>query len=420
MSTVPGGRAGRSTDRPALGRCVAADPEHFASVHWGRSPLLSPAAELPKGFDDLLTLAGVDELLSRRGLRAPFLRVAKNGAVVGSNQFTRGGGVGAEIADQVADDQVTRLFADGHTLVLQGLHRIWPPLIDFAGQLGVDLGHPVQINAYITPPSSRGFAAHYDVHDVFVLQLDGTKRWHIHEPVHRDPLRDQPWDRRADAVAERAEQPPLIDTVLSPGDAIYLPRGYLHSATALGGVSAHLTVGVHVLTRYALAEALLALAADDVELRSTLPLGIDAADPAQLAPHLAETVTALSEAIAIAMADPADVARRVRGRVWQGNRPSPISPLAQVAAAQSVAEGMRVRVRPGLRFRIETAADRVRLELPDDQLSLPISTVPALTILLDGHPCVVGEIPGLPVADQIVLVRRLLREGILVPMGDPV
>ncbi|SDH52393.1 Cupin superfamily protein [Actinokineospora alba] len=418
MTTVPGGRAGRSTDRPALRRCVATDPDHFASAHWGRSPLLSPAAELPKGFDDLLTLAGVDDLLSRRGLRAPFLRVAKNGAVVGSNQFTRGGGVGAEIADQVADDQVTRLFADGHTLVLQGLHRLWPPLIDFAGQLGVDLGHPVQVNAYITPASSRGFAAHYDVHDVFVLQLDGTKRWHIHEPVHRDPLRDQPWDRRADAVAARAGQPPLIDTVLSPGDALYLPRGYLHSATALGGVSAHLTVGIHVLTRYALAEALLALAGDDVELRSSLPLGIDAADPAQLAPHLAQTVAALADVLA--KADPADVARRVRGRVWQGNRPAPISPLAQVAAAQSVAEGMRVRVRPGLRYRLETEGDRVRVELPDDQLSLPVSTAPALAGLLGGEPCVVGEIPGLPVADQIVLVRRLLREGMLVAMGDPV
>ena len=42
---------------------------------------------------------------------------------------------------------------------------------------------PVQINAYITPPQNRGFAAHYDVHDVFVLQIAGRKTWRIHEPV---------------------------------------------------------------------------------------------------------------------------------------------------------------------------------------------------------------------------------------------
>ena len=35
----------------------------------------------------------------------------------------------------------------------------------------------MQINAYITPPENQGFAAHYDTHDVFVLQVSGSKRW---------------------------------------------------------------------------------------------------------------------------------------------------------------------------------------------------------------------------------------------------
>src|SRR3712207_9221429 len=64
---------------------------------------------------------------------------------------------GAEVADQVSSDAVLRLFADGSTVVLQGLHRLWPPLIEFADQLAADLGHPTQVNAYVTPPSSRGF-----------------------------------------------------------------------------------------------------------------------------------------------------------------------------------------------------------------------------------------------------------------------
>ncbi|HWO67341.1 MAG TPA: cupin domain-containing protein, partial [Umezawaea sp.] len=259
MAADPSERsASRSSDREALRRCVGVEPDRFADEHWGRGPLLTRAADLPRAFDDLFDLAQADELLSRRGLRTPFLRVARDGSVLGSSQFTRGGGVGAEIADQVADDRVAALFAEGSTLVLQGLHRLWPPLIDFATDLGADLGHPVQVNAYLTPPQSQGFSAHYDVHDVFVLQVAGHKRWRVHEPVHPDPLRDQPWADHADAVAERAALAPLIDEVLAPGDALYLPRGYLHSAVAQGGISAHLTVGVHVLTRYALVEALLA------------------------------------------------------------------------------------------------------------------------------------------------------------------
>jgi len=115
----------------------------------------------------------VDELTSTRGLRTPFLRVAKDGKVVEPARFTRGGGAGAEIADQVADDRLAELFVDGSTLVLQGLHRTWPPLVGFGGRLAVELGHPVQINAYVTPPQNKGFSAHFDVHDVFVLQVPG-------------------------------------------------------------------------------------------------------------------------------------------------------------------------------------------------------------------------------------------------------
>jgi ribosomal protein L16 Arg81 hydroxylase len=103
-------------------------------------------------------------------------------------------------------------------------------LITFAARLAEEVGHPVQVNAYVTPPQSRGFAAHYDVHDVFVLQVAGRKRWYVHEPVLVDPLPDQPWDQRKTEVTARAAEPPLMDTVLAPGDALYLPRGFLHSA----------------------------------------------------------------------------------------------------------------------------------------------------------------------------------------------
>ncbi|MGO7984355.1 JmjC domain-containing protein, partial [Rhizobium johnstonii] len=74
-------------------------------------------------------------------------------------------------------------FAAGATIVLQGLHRLWPPLIDFTRLLIDDLGHPAQVNAYVTPASSQGFDPHYDTHDVFVLQVSGEKHWRVDEPV---------------------------------------------------------------------------------------------------------------------------------------------------------------------------------------------------------------------------------------------
>ncbi|MYW29918.1 cupin domain-containing protein, partial [Streptomyces sp. SID2119] len=252
-------------------RLTGLSPEEFARDIWARKPLLTRRAS---DFSDLFSADAVDELISRRGLRTPFLRVAKDGSTLPESTFTSSAGVGATIADQLDDTALWRAFADGATLVLQALQRTWGPVGEFGARLSAELGHPVQANAYVTPPQSRGFDAHYDVHDVFVVQIGGTKRWLVHEPVHPDPLRDQPWTDHRPAVAEAARGAAHLDTVLEPGDVLYLPRGWLHAAEAQGGVSVHLTLGIHTWTRYALAEQLaqaaLAALRDDPWMRSTL------------------------------------------------------------------------------------------------------------------------------------------------------
>jgi lysine-specific demethylase/histidyl-hydroxylase NO66 len=411
---APGG-----VHRPALSRCVAAEPAKFAAAHWGRAPLLSRADELagPDGFTDLLSADAVDELLSRRGLRTPFLRVAKQGTVLPTGRYTGSGGAGAEIADQVVDDQVMRLYADGATLVLQGLHRIWPPLIDFARELGRQLRQPLQVNAYLTPAGNRGFATHYDTHDVFVLQVDGTKRWRIHEPVLPDPLERQPWGGRADEVGAVADGPAALDVVLNPGDALYLPRGWLHSAEAQGHRSLHLTLGVRALTRYALVEELLTLAAQDGRLRATLPFRMDVADADEVEPELTETVEALRDWLLTA--DPAAVAARLRDRAWPSARPAPISPLAQLDAVERLGPDTSITGRDGLRWQLTPdGPEHVSLRLVDRSLRFPAFCEPAVRAVLSGGRHRVGDLPGLDDdADRLVLARRLLREALAVPAG---
>jgi len=447
--------------RPALRRCVAVPAEEFAARYWGRRPLLSRPAG---GFADLFGPAAADELISERGLRTPFLRVAQDGAVLPPARYTGGGGAGAEVADQVLDERVLGFVTGGATLVLQGLHRSWPPLVDLAVRLRSDLGHPVQINAYLTPAGNRGFATHYDTHDVFVLQVTGRKRWCIHPPVVTDPLERQPWGARADEVAATADQPPVVDQVLAPGDALYLPRGWLHSAEAVGELSVHLTIGVKTITRYALLEALVDLAVAEPALRAGLPFGVEVADPDQVAPELAATVEALRDWLD--RVDPVEVAARLRQRYWPASRPAPLRPLAQAAAIDALDATSRVVLRPGLRWRLDRvpgpgraerapantapgagvwteersdegrrrretpgparaerapadtapgAPDRLALAVFDRTVTFPAGCEAALRRLLSGAPCRVGEVPGFAVEDALVLVRRLLREGICVP-----
>jgi hypothetical protein len=357
----------------------------------------------------------VDELLSRRGLRTPFLRIAKDGAVVDPKRFTTSGGAGAEIGDQVSSDAVLRLFADGSTVVLQGLHRLWPPLIEFADSLAADLGHPTQVNAYVTPPSSRGFSPHYDVHDVFVLQVAGEKHWRIHEPVLRDPLRDQLWNDRAAEVAAAATGEPVLDAVLRPGDALYLPRGFLHSAVALGEISAHLTIGVHPVTRWAAVDSALdllrVLAADDPQLRGSLPLGLDLADPEAVVDDMAAVLTALQDRLA--RLDPADVAERLRARTWAQMRAEPVAPLAQSAAAAAIDAETVLRLRRRLRCVLRDGDDGAAVLVAGRRIhTFPAGTREALAALLSAGELKVADLPGLPSADRVVLARRLVTESI--------
>ena len=405
----------REHEGPAPSRALArvvSDPEGFEAA-WGQEALHATAAELPGAFDDLFTLEAVDELLSTRGLRTPFLRLAKEGSIVSPARFTRSGGVGAEIGDQIDDAAVARLFADGSTIVLQALHRTWAPLGAFARDLGAELGHPVQVNAYVTPPSSRGFSAHYDIHDVFVLQIAGEKRWVAHAPVLDAPLRTQPWTERRNDVERAVADEPLFDVVLRPGDVLYLPRGFLHAAEALGAVSAHLTVGIHVVTRHALLQALVGLAANDERLRRSLPVPLELDDPALVGRELEETRAALLGFLE--ELDPEHVAGALKTSLATATRPEPVAPLRQVGASASVGPATCVRLRPGLRVELETTLHGTALTHPAGAIELGPTQEPAARALLEGAAWLVAELPG-DEGSVGTLVRALLADSIVVPV----
>ncbi len=396
-----------------MSRLISVPAESFAETNWGKAPLLARATN-PDSHADLFSLAAADEILSVRGLRTPFIRVAKDGAIVASSRYTGPGGVGASVADQVVDDRVLSLFAEGHTVVLQGLHRLWPPIVHFAGDLGAELGHPVQVNAYITPAGSQGFSAHYDVHDVFVLQIAGSKRWIVHPPAYPDPLRTQPWTDRRQAVVERAREEPLLDEVLVPGDTVYLPRGYIHSAEAIGGTCIHLTVGIQPYTRHALVEAMAELMAGKASLRQSLPLGIDPGNADDIASDVALTADAMIEWLG--RVDPAELARALGRQAGAAMRPAPLAPLAQAEELARIEPDTILSPRGHLRVSVQPSDGEVTVTLPGGGSStFPAELAAALAALLvDGVPVSLREIEGLGEEDVLAAARRLVQLGLAV------
>jgi ribosomal protein L16 Arg81 hydroxylase len=400
-----------------LNRCIATDPHTFATEFWGRRPLLSPSTALPRDFGDLLSADDVDELIAERGVRAPFIRLAKEGDMLARDCYLGPAGFGAEMPDQVDSAKLLAQFASGATIVLQGLHRLWPPLIDFVRQAVDELGHPVQANAYITPPTNRGFDPHYDVHDVFVLQAAGQKRWIVHEPVHDHPLPSQPWTQHRAAIAERVTDDSVIDTVLSEGDALYLPRGWVHSAQALDTTSIHLTIGVSAVTGLDVARAVVDQLSTIDAFRKSLPLGSDPTDKdeiiAAVTKVMAEMVDTLRDEAAILSGG---AAAQLMQRHAERTRPVSVRPLATLEASES-ADTTGVQWRRGLVATIDSSDGRFVLRLPDKVMTFPMSCADAVAALHRGLAADAVTLPGLDHADATVLIRRLLREAVVVPVN---
>ena len=93
-----------------------------------------------------------------------------------------------------------------------------------------EFGCMVGSNAYLTPLHSQGFAPHYDDVDVFILQLEGYKRWRVYAPFNKAETlpRASSRDYTEKEVEEMGEEE--VDMVLGPGDVLYLPRGWIHQA----------------------------------------------------------------------------------------------------------------------------------------------------------------------------------------------
>ena len=249
-----------------LARCVG-DAAGFLDQYWSSRPFYAPGAD-PGAFADLFSLADVDQFVTSSP-RLPTFRLVRDGAPLDPARYTRTATVGSQPVAGLAD--AARIFEEvraGATIVLQGLQRSHPPLTRFCRALELELSHSVQANGYVTPAGARGLGVHYDTHDVFVLQLAGTKAWSVHAPVLVDPLPSQPW--KGDAADAG---PVLLSVELQAGDCLYVPRGFLHSARAQEAMSAHLTIGVVTTTWHDVLRDVVAGMAGEPELRRSLPAG---------------------------------------------------------------------------------------------------------------------------------------------------
>jgi ribosomal protein L16 Arg81 hydroxylase len=203
-----------------LASCVAR-PDEFVTSFWQTKPGIFRRV---CSHTDRLTLSDIVRLIERRLISPDRIRLL------------RGGKPARMPATPPLDrHSLPLILGQGFTLNLNAVETALPALQDLCTGLGKELGRIVTANAYLTPPSSRALASHFDGHDVIVLQLQGEKDWQVfgrHAERPTAPRNVQPSDMS------------LLTVSLCQGDSLYIPRGFVHSVATGAQPSLHLSIAI--------------------------------------------------------------------------------------------------------------------------------------------------------------------------------
>lgn len=223
--------------------------EFYSDQYRCRRPLLFKGAE--DRFADLVTWHDLNEIVSTRNLRIPQVRVVNDGKETASflyqvNNLGLGTRQPNPDVSRIDGRKLSNLLRSGATVIVDAVQTCHGPVATLANEIESGLGTYVNVNLYASWKSSRGFATHWDDHDVFIVQAVGEKEWHLFGETRASPA---PLDNEPNLDVPKE---PVWVGKLTAGDVLYVPRGWWHDARvdkqSEGKGSIHLTLNTRPVT----------------------------------------------------------------------------------------------------------------------------------------------------------------------------
>ena len=205
--------------------------------------------------------------------------------------------------------KVKALLGLGASLIANHVHRVCPEVAAVAGLLESEFASRVAANVYCSFKGVQAFQTHFDLHDVFALQVEGEKTWRVYEARADAPVLALPPGDEIEKWLTASRGRLLFEADMKPGDILYLPRGQYHDALTGAQASLHVTFGVTPATGLAIFKLLEHALTSESAFRQYLP---DARNAAELRERLA----ALAERVKTVLTSPAfaiDVLNHQRG-----------------------------------------------------------------------------------------------------------
>lgn len=377
--------------------------KEFFERYFERQPLVVKRNDAGY-FGGLLTLDEIDRVLTTldRGTNEIILKNARRELT--EADYT--------VEEELDVARVCQLFGEGSTITLAFLDTVVPQLTEFCRSLEKEFSCPFQTNIYLTPPNAQGAKSHYDTHDVFVLQITGSKKWVIYGTPVELPLPNQDFDSEVHPLGAVTRE-----FTLEAGDVAYVPRGVVHDARSTDAVSLHITAG---MLRYTWTDLLLEFVASaslrDAAFRKSLPPGFarEEFDKAQARETLRGLLKKAAET-----GDFDGALEHFADDFIAKCRPMLRGQMAQIAALEQLAATSMAGVRPNAIFLIAAEGDSVHVDCYGRRITFPVEAAEAVRFALNSERFRVGDLPGaLDEEEKIVVVRRLVKEGLVVIVAE--
>jgi len=387
-------------EEDALGFLIApTGKEEFLERYYERAPLINIRGE-PDRYADLLTLEMLDHFINSADLREGMIDLTNHKDRIERDDYVSEDG-------RISRATVAEEYLRGSTIILPQFHDSMFKLGEFCRALEEVLTCHMQTNIDLTPQpeedgsGNQGFPPHYDNHDVFVMQISGSKAWRIYGTPVETPFRGEQFELGRHVAGEVTQS-----FTLNAGDCLYLPRGLMHDAENVGAEpSLHITVGLITKTwADLLLESISELALTSPDFRRSLPAGFANRDFDREAArgHFAKLVKQIAEGAGMDSAFDLLADNFIRGR-----RPN----VSGVIAAAGVARaGDRYRRRRFVPWNVADDDGKLVLIGPGGDLEFKAEDGDALDVALSGAPFTSAD---LPVEDPEGLIRTLWAAGYL-------
>jgi ribosomal protein L16 Arg81 hydroxylase len=199
--------------------------------HLHSTPSLFPS--LGKNVCALFNIDDVDRMLTIQGIAHPsiFLMNRKRGI----KKFPSYPYTETFLRIHSPIKTIQQFIREGTSILLHDLQNHHPAISRLHTSMKRQFKYLDKTVCFLSPPRSQATRPHCDSHPNIVLQLSGYKKWFVWDHVPFEDLKLATSVKDMEDLLERkaAFQKPIIEVTLTPGDVLFVPQRFLHTATTL-------------------------------------------------------------------------------------------------------------------------------------------------------------------------------------------